>query len=107
MTMIQRDQHPSIGEAAFAAYSAIPFVRFGQPGHDEYMSTQAALDAEFKTLLHQEHAIGFPDALHERIYELAYASGHASGFESIEQEYDDLARFAREVLTHFDIDDIP
>lgn len=103
MTLIQRDESQTIGEAAAAAYFAVPYVRYGLPGHDEYVAAQSVLDAEFKALLHEEHSLDFPDSLHERIYEIAYSQGHSSGFESIEHEYAARVGFAREVLAHFDI----
>lgn len=100
MTLIQRDESQTIGDAARVASSAVPYAGYRDPGHAEYQAAQRAVTDEFKVLLHQEYAPEFPDALHERIYTRADADGHASGWESIESEYEDYVLFAREVLEY-------
>lgn len=100
MTLIQRDESQTIGDAARVAASAVPYARYGAPGHEAYREGQRAVTEEFKALLHQEYAPEFPAALHERIYTKADEDGHASGWESIESEYEDRVLFAREVLEY-------
>lgn len=101
MTLIQRDDFPTIGQATVAAGSAITYVPYGRAGHEEYKAAQQALENEFKELLRAEYASDFPAALHERIYVKAERDGHASGWESIENEYEESVLFAREVLKFY------
>lgn len=103
MTLIQRDESQTIGEAARVAASAVPYAPYGTPGFAACQEGQRAVEEEFKALLHAEYGVGLYDAAHERIYTKAEEDGHASGWEAIESEYETLARLALDVLSHYDI----
>jgi hypothetical protein len=61
-----------------------------QQGTNAYHAEQARLEAEFKEDLFAEFGVS-NNPLREKAYEMAYASGHSSGYAEIYNHFSDLA----------------
>jgi hypothetical protein len=91
----------TIGDTKWAdeADKAVEYVRYGQPGYDEYMSARKAIDEHWKEYLYSDIASGdYSPEVHEAIYQYAYSEAHSSGRQEIEGKYQDISGIIDTVL---------
>lgn len=82
--------------ATSAAYLSVPPK---ERDHRARWRREAEDRKAFAQDLAAEYADGLPEALQEKVFEKAWDDSHSSGFQSVEntyEEYADFARFARE-----------
>ena len=63
-----------------------------------YRAEVAGLERDWREWLEAEYAEGIPASLLTNIFDRAWAEGHSSGYQDVENHYEQIADFAREVL---------
>lgn len=61
---------------------------------DNYRARQREIDRLFAVDLAQELADDLPKTVQDRIFQLAWDEGHASGYSEVANHYEELAEFA-------------
>jgi len=82
-------------------YARLPETKTTQERHarrEEYRQKVAKLESQWRKNLYNEFAGGIPDEAADAVYAKAYADGHSSGYNEVENEFRELTDLVRNAI---------